>query len=413
MDRKTLKLGWLLLVLWSVCIAVIASSYRSTSATKEQIYELGSSIQELRESFSFDVPYRVQMADSQALNLQLIYALRLQLDAHYQRSWFLPDINQLLFTTDRFIEQTQLYLDNTLDLVALAEQIRVMRERNEENTDVHQLYLRLGANVLDAIFSNNESSPEIYRDLDRIYAISNQLPVRERQDLQQVLATVSSVLGGYAQGTYIVDKLISHNVHAQISLQRSEFNGLLLKHIWVGALISLLVVLGYLWLLKTSSPEVRTKQDPLVEQDIKPQPPQSNVSPLPTQDTTELAQEKPTDTREPEINFAKMLDSLNQDKESVCMLLEVFIEDHSQDTESITRLLTDAPEEAQRKAHSLKGVGGNLGADKLREAASKVEQAIKDDITLVPALLDELNLRLERAIDEARLFLKENTAIEN
>ena len=176
MDRKTLKLGWLLLVLWSVCIAVIASSYRSTSATKEQIYELGSSIQELRESFSFDVPYRVQMADSQALNLQLIYALRLQLDAHYQRSWFLPDINQLLFTTDRFIEQTQLYLDNTLDLLALADQIRAMRERNEQNIDIHQLYLRLGANVLDAIFSNNESSPEIYRDLDRIYSISNQLP---------------------------------------------------------------------------------------------------------------------------------------------------------------------------------------------------------------------------------------------
>ncbi len=90
------------------------------------------------------------------------------------------------------------------------------------------------------------------------------------------------------------------------------------------------------------------------------------------------------------------------------MLLEVFIEDHHKDGEQITLLLTDSPEEAQRKAHSLKGVGGNLGATKLRQAAGKVEVAIKDDITLVPVLLDELTLRLERAISEARLFLKEH-----
>ncbi|MEF1292068.1 Hpt domain-containing protein, partial [Vibrio sp. M260118] len=76
MEGKTLKLGWMLLAIWILSIAAIANSYRATDAIKEQVYELGSSIQELRNTFYFDSPFIVHMADSQSLNLQLIYALR-------------------------------------------------------------------------------------------------------------------------------------------------------------------------------------------------------------------------------------------------------------------------------------------------------------------------------------------------
>lgn len=77
------------------------------------------------------------------------------------------------------------------------------------------------------------------------------------------------------------------------------------------------------------------------------------------------------------------------------------------DAERIAQLLNDAPEEALRKAHSLKGVGGNLGALKLRESAGKVEQAIKDDIGSASGLLEELKARLDKAILEAQTFLDE------
>ena len=80
---------------------------------------------------------------------------------------------------------------------------------------------------------------------------------------------------------------------------------------------------------------------------------------------------------EPEIDLKAMLESLGDDRESVCMLLQVFVDDHTGDTEKIAELLHDSPEEALRKAHSLKGVGGNLGAKKLREAAGNVEQLSK------------------------------------
>lgn len=412
MEGKALKIGWILLFVWVVCIAVLANSYRSTNATKEQIYELGSSIQDLRETFSFDTPYRVHMADSQALDLQLIYALRLQISAHYQESWYLPDVNQLLFTTDRFIEQTQIYLDNNLDLLSLVEQVRIKRERYSDDPELLLLYYRISANVLAAIFSDRKSTPAIYRELDQIYSLSTELPNDAREDLQSVLAQISAVLGGYAQGQYIVDKLMTHDVYAQIDVQRVAYNQLLTKHIWLGLLITLAIMLGLLMLIPGARRQTLSDENDYgetLEPDGQKKPSAEHIA-------DEVVAQKSSPRKlsdEPEINFGKMLESLNNDMESVCMLLEVFIEDHHKDGERITQLLTDSPEEAQRKAHSLKGVGGNLGAIKLREAASKVEVAIKEDITLVPDLLDELTWRLGRAISEARLFLKEHNQESN
>ena len=431
MDGKALKIGWALLAIWIVSIAVIASSYRSIEATKEQVYELGTSIQELRDAFSFYSPYRVNMADSQSLNLQLIYALRLQLDAHYQSSWLLPDINRLLFTTDRFIEQSQVYLDNNLDLLSLVDQIGTMRERYQgQSTEV--IYFRLSANVLEAVFGDSTSSPQVYRDLDSIYSQSNQLSAKERQDLQQVLAQVSSVLGGYAQGRYIVEKLQTHDVLNQISVLRGEFDQLLIRHVIFGFLLTLVVLGGYLSLLRASETRATILPSQQGEAETKPstpKPEESAASSSPVADIVVTAPQAPvepviespsaqaepitpiSETSENEIDFDKMLESLNNDMESVCMLLEVFIEDHTGDADKIVQLVNESPEEAQRKAHSLKGVGGNLGATKLREAAGKVEVALKDTNNVEASTVEELKVRLDRAIEEARVFLKERNTI--
>ncbi|MEX0333597.1 Hpt domain-containing protein [Vibrio tubiashii] len=431
MDGKALKIGWVLLAIWVVSIAVIANSYRSIEATKEQVYELGTSIQELRDAFSFDSPYRENMADSQSLNLQLIYALRLQLDAHYQSSWLLPDINRLLFTTDRFIEQSQVYLDNNLDLLSLVDQIGTMRERYQgQSTEV--TYFRLSANVLEAVFGDSASSPQVYRDLDNIYSQSNQLSAKERQDLQQVLAQVSSVLGGYAQGRYIVEKLQTHDVLNQISVLRGEFDQLLIRHVILGVLLTLVILGGYLSLLRASETRptrIPTLQDEKETKPSTPEPEERAASPSPVANSvvaepqapiepvieSPIAKAEPippiSEANESEIDFDKMLESLNNDMESVCMLLEVFIEDHTGDADKIVQLVNESPEEAQRKAHSLKGVGGNLGATKLREAAGKVEVALKDTNNVEASTVEELKVRLDRAIEEARVFLKERNTI--
>ncbi|MEZ8099490.1 Hpt domain-containing protein [Vibrio bivalvicida] len=432
MDGKALKIGWVLLVIWIGSIAAMASSYRSIDTTKQQVYELGSGIQELRDSFSFDLPYRVHMADSQALTLQLIYALRLQLETHYQDSWFLPDITQLLFTADRFIEQSQVYLNNSLDLLSLVEQVGTMRERYD-NDSIETLYFRLSANVLEAVFGDSASSPQVYRDLDKIYVQSNQLSAKERQDLQQVLAQVSSVLGGYAQGRYIVEKLRTHDVHEQINMLRGEFDRLLARYVVAGLALTLVIFGGFISLLRFAQQVPRVQSESispsiLAESEIDaPEAAETVLSAVENvaqesiilksvhsspESVAQYQQAKADgEIDEVEIDFDKMLDSLNNDMESVCMLLEVFIEDHKGDADKIVQLASDSPEEAQRAAHSLKGVGGNLGATKLREAAGKVEVALKEANQVEPNKVEELKTRLERAIEEARVFLKEHNTI--
>lgn len=418
MKGKTLKIGWALFAVWLLGIGTIANSYRSTQATIDQVYELGSSIQQLRDSFSFDSPYQVHMADSQSLNLQLIYALRLQLDAHYQDTWFLPDINHLLYTTDRFIEQSQLYLRNQLDMQGLVENIDLMRERYQgENAE--SFYLQLSANVLEAMFGDSTSSPKVYRDIDAIYSQSEQLSDKQRQDLQQALAKVSTVLGGYAQGRYTVEKLQTHDVHEQINILRDEFESLLTHHILVSLATTLAVFVGFLALLRynelrfaSGEPKEQRHEKQVSKSLSKVQGFVGSSTKTPPADPS-AKQVSAKDSNEVNVDFKEMAESLNNDMESVSMLLELFVEDHTTDADQIRKLLANEPEEARRKAHSLKGVGGNIGATKLREAASKVEEAIKESNKVDAPVLDELEMRLNEAISAAHAFLQQQRAIKN
>ncbi|UPQ88744.1 Hpt domain-containing protein [Vibrio sinaloensis] len=402
MGGKTLKLGAAIVLLWLVSVVLIGNSYRATFTTKEHIYELGSALQGVSEVFSLDTASRVQRADEQSLDLQLVYALRLQIETHYQNHWFVPAPQQLFFTTDRFIEQTQIYLDNNLQLLTLVENMRAMRAKYRFDSEVSALYLRLSTNILDAIFSDSDSSPDIYRELDEIFVQSETLPSHQADDLQSVLAQVSRVLSSYAQAQYILQKLLNHDVHTQINTMRVQFNQLLTSYVLMGVAVSLLalcLLAGLMMVFSRSKAPASQVSDASEDnlKDSQPEPKQQQV------ESSVMAEAKV----EMEIDFDRMLESLSGDLESVCMLLEVFIEDHTGDADNIIQLLqAQQPQEAQRKAHSLKGVGGNLGAMKLRDSASQVEAAIKSGQTPTADTMNELKLRLDRAIVQAAEFLQ-------
>ncbi|NVD07112.1 Hpt domain-containing protein [Vibrio sp. JPW-9-11-11] len=397
MGGKTLKLGAAILLVWLISVVLIAQHYRATSITNEQLYELSSALQGMNDAFSLDTPSRIKQADDQSLDLQLVYALRLQIEADYQNRWYVPSPQQLFFTTDRFIEQTQIYLDNNLQLLALVETMREMRVKYRFAPDVSALYLRLATNVLDAIFGDSDSSPDVYRELDEIYIQSEALSDRQASDLQSVLAQVSRVLSSYAQGQYILDKLNNHDVHTQINTLRVKFNQLLTQYVLLGAGISLLalcLLMAMLMFRHTRPPNITIDGESHNKESVPEQkkPVENHVMTGINEDT--------------EIDFDAMLESLSGDLESVCMLLEVFIEDHTGDADKIAELLSVQPQEAQRKAHSLKGVGGNLGAMKLRDVASQVESAIKAGQSPTHESMQELKLRLDRAIQQATEFLQ-------
>tara|TARA_Y100001956_G_scaffold19096_2_gene18659 strand:- start:595 stop:1800 length:1206 start_codon:yes stop_codon:yes gene_type:complete len=397
MDRKWVKFGVLLLGLWLLVLVGIATSYKAIESSRSQVEELGHSVDNLRNSFFYDAPYRAKMADRQALDLQLIYALRLQIDAYYQKSWLSPDLNQLLFTTDRFIEQAQAYLDNELAVQTLAQLIHETRDRYALSDDLANQYFQLSANVFEAMYLSEQANAEIFRHVDRIYQQSTQLEGDDKQALQKVLVDVSQVLSSYAQGRYLVDKLITHDVSNQITALEFDYRLVLHRHIYLGIVLTLVTMIGYLGLLYLA-------QSPRLEAESESLLPTTKVTENSSGSDARIAVKE---TSLPQINFDTMLGSLNGDLESVCMLLEVFVADHANDVAEITRLLSESPEEAQRKAHSLKGVGGNLGAIQLREVATKVELAIQNDITQVSAHLEELKVCLDTAIQEAQTFLKQ------
>ncbi|MBU2895483.1 Hpt domain-containing protein [Vibrio hepatarius] len=411
MEGKMIKLVWLVMVIWVLGMMTLMFAYRSSVVTMNQVSELSNSIDELKYSMFEEPSYRVNQTDDQALKLQLIHALRLQMSATYEQNWLTLDMGQLLYTTDRFVEQMQTFLDNELELVALVDQIQTLRTTYQKDSKLAGYYAQLGTNVLAALFSSNQSNPQVFRELDQIYAQSEKLPVLQKKHLQHLLSKTSALLGSYAQGNYAIEKIMNNSIYSQIALVESDFHAQQNQFVLSGLVLSglcLLAMLGVSYRIpvgKSEGTQLEYEQEEPeeVEEHIIESQEMESISESET--VPVINDEKAID--EPEIDLEAMLESLGGDHESVCMLLQVFVDDHTGDAEKIADLLHSSPEEALRKAHSLKGVGGNLGAPKLREAAGKVEQAIKDGTGSVSELLDELKIRLDKAIDEAQAFLNQ------
>ncbi|WP_227647113.1 hypothetical protein, partial [Klebsiella pneumoniae] len=122
-------------------------------------------------------------------------------------------MQQLLYQTDRFIEQARAFLAIELHPTELAERFRESRQRVHADPQLLSAYFQLGAFSFEALFADNRNSPEIYRSLDRILQDSLSLPSREQESLQVALAQVSRLLTQYAEGDNLVGKLLNHAVY--------------------------------------------------------------------------------------------------------------------------------------------------------------------------------------------------------
>lgn len=108
----------------------------------------------------------------------------------------------------------------------------------------------------------------------------------------------------------------------------------------------------------------------------------------------------------PYIDINKMLESLSGDEEAVHMLLEVFIQDHSNDGVKLCQLLNADKEQAQRVVHSLKGVSGSLGAMPLSSISGDIELLIKEKQNVPESKLNKLKDILEQTILLQSVFSK-------
>lgn len=402
---------WFWFVLWCVLALGIWLQAKQTIQTISTVNELGSKVEEVRHFFNFDLPYRVKHVDQVSLKLQLAYAVRLQLESEFSEGKITPDITQLLYATDRFLESARAFVGSDSELVSLAEQLRRSRARDENSEQIQSMYYRLGALVLESIFSDSATNSDTYRDLDRLFIESDTLSPQERSAFQRQLAQTSSALSAKAQGSYLVNQLLNPDFPNQLTSINDQLEQKLMTFVTWLSVISGLFLSPISWGLfsqRTVQPLTPSRAEDkeseqaggsyvvFSAQSESAQNGQVNEQGHNEPNTSQVAVVE----REPYIDINKMLDSLSGDESAVRMLLEVFIQDHSGDGSKMHRLLEEDKEQAQRAAHSLKGVSGSLGAMPLHCISGDIELLIKQG-QKVP---EEKLTRLDDVLKQTILF---------
>ncbi|WP_373270252.1 Hpt domain-containing protein [Vibrio sp. SALL6] len=355
--------------------------------TLSTLNELGSKVEEVRNFFNFELPYRVKHVDQVSLKLQLVYAVRLQLESEVSDANG-PDVTQLLYSTDRFLESARSFIGSDGELVSLAEQLHTSRGAENNSQQIENMYYRLGALVLESIFSDSNTNTDTYRELDLLFIESDSLSTGERSAFQRRLAQTSSVLAANAQGSYLANQLLKPDFPNQLVSMKATLEQKLVSFIFWLIVVSgcLLAVVSWAVFSKnavanssSSEPAVSQTENASnsLEHENKARELASDAQANKTQELTPDSRQELQAPQEPFIDINRMLDSLSGDEGAVRMLLEVFIQDHAEDGSKLHKLLNEDIDNAQRAAHSLKGVSGSLGAMPLHYISGEIELLIK------------------------------------
>jgi len=121
---------------------------------------------------------------------------------------------------------------------------------------------------------------------------------------------------------------------------------------------------------------------------------------------------QPSGSDQPAMNIEDALDRLMIPKEVLQTLLGDFRTNYADASGKIEAMLADnAIDDAEREAHSLKGVSGSLGAEGVHRIAADLEQAIMENRTDdISGALADLNHEMGRAIADIDVFLDGSAA---
>lgn len=407
---------WFLFALWCALAAGIWHLSQQTIQTISTVNELGSKVEEVRNFFNFELPYRIQHVDQVSLKLQLVYAVRIQLEVESTEGFISTDLTQLLYSTDRFLENAHAFIASDGELSLLAEQLRKNRTLESNSEQIDNMYYRLGALVLESIFSDSATNADTYRELDSLFIESDSLALNERMAFQRGLAQTSSVLAANAQGRYLAAQLLKPDLANQLATTNILLEKRLIKLLALLGVGSGFLLAVATWAAYDKSVAIKPAVQDLTE--IHLEPISTNESNLSSEagrsDKVEVQEPEvepvprnvPVMFDEPYIDLPKMLDYLSGDEDAVRMLLEVFIQDHSDDGTKLRQVLNEDHERAQLIAHSLKGVSGSLGAMPLHYISSEIELLIKEKQKISESKLAQLHHVLEQTTLFADSVLK-------
>ncbi len=113
----------------------------------------------------------------------------------------------------------------------------------------------------------------------------------------------------------------------------------------------------------------------------------------------------------PGINIETALSRINGNKRLLAQLIKIFAQDHRGIIDEVRHFISDNDTlSAARLVHGLKGVAGNLSADRLHIASANLETALKNkDITASSALLPLLEAALAEVFTAATLLADPST----
>jgi HPt (histidine-containing phosphotransfer) domain-containing protein len=432
-----------LLALWLLPSLALLNLSRSYTNSLAQIEELGIRVNELRQSLYFSEPLRVSRINELALDAQLVYSIRLQIESDFQHALFRPDVDQLLYVADQFLEKFDEFIPIESQVQDIVDNIKVLRADKELSPKLKPLLNEFGVVVFEAMYSDNQSSSATYRAFDSILEKSYSLKTEEQDALQQLLADASALLSDYAQLNYLVDKIKKNSVNEQIIKLEAEFHDRQFNLLLVMLGLSLVTMITLvLWGVRSRkliqqadkelSPEPVTDsskenassavKQPINDSSVLEITPTSKHSDLQPQEGVNVTSQKivqqnteetpvaekhiasVTDSK-PAIDIEDMLETLDGDAESVELLLGVFVQDHADDYTKFKSLLTKDETSAARIVHSLKGVAGSIKASRLAIIAATIEMTMKQSRAISEHDLEELEAAIKASIDAAFEYL--------
>ncbi|MCG9551907.1 Hpt domain-containing protein [Vibrio sp. Isolate31] len=441
-----------ILVLWLFPSLALLNLSRSYTNSLAQIEELGLRVNELKQSFYFSEPLRVSRINDLALDAQLIYSIRLQIESDFQHALFRPDVNQLLYVTDQLLEKFDEFIPIESQVQDIVDNIKILRTDKDLSPKLKPLLNEFGVVVFEAMYSDNQSSPATYRAFDSILEKSYLLKTKEQDALQQLLADASALLVDYAQLNFLVDKIKQNSVNKQIIKLESEYHERQFNLMLVMLGVSLIAMSG---LVVWSVSVRKAAQQPKADQSLAPESskekvvqfsnkedelfsetsvafspsaaaqdesdsdtvlnqhpqyqPQQNMGPANQLDEKGaiLAEKRVVSVKDskPAIDIEGMLETLNGDAESIELLLGVFVQDHADDYEKFKALLTKDETSAARVVHSLKGVAGSIKASRLAIIAASIEMTMKQSRAISEYDLNELEQAIKASVDSAVEYL--------
>nr|WP_102467371.1 Hpt domain-containing protein [Vibrio cyclitrophicus]PMG16786.1 hypothetical protein BCU99_00110 [Vibrio cyclitrophicus] len=222
--KKTTTFLVVLLALWLLPSLTLLNLSRSYTTSLAQIEELGIRVNELRQSLYFSEPLRVSRINDLALDAQLVYSIRLQIESDFQHALFRPDVNQLLYVADQFLEKFDEFIPIESQVQDIVDTVKAMRADNNLSSELKPLMNEFGVVVFEAMYSDSQSSSATYRAFDSILKKSYSLKTEEQDAIQQLLVDASALLGDYAKLHYLVDKIKKNSVNEQIIKLEAEFH---------------------------------------------------------------------------------------------------------------------------------------------------------------------------------------------